>query len=315
MTSPDAASSAAGDDLSEASGRMRILAAAALFSTGGAAIKACSLSGWQVASFRSGIAAIAVMLMAPSALRAMTWRSWLVGTSYAATLTLFVVANKLTTSANAIFLQSTAPLYLVLLGPLLLHDRLRRSDLGLLLAMGTGMALFFVGAQAPFASAPDPMKGNLVAAASGLTWALTVVGLRWSSRHEAGRPGSGAAAVVAGNAIACVAVLPLALPMAVPSAQDVALLLHLGVLQIGLAYVLLTRALRTVGALEASLLLLLEPVLNPVWAFVAQGERPATWALLGGAIILVTTLTRTILSARPVPRAVVAAGGDVKPGG
>jgi drug/metabolite transporter (DMT)-like permease len=280
------------------SARWRILGAAALFSTGGAAIKACSLTGWQVASLRSGIAAVAVVLMAPSALRALTWRSWLVGTTYAATLALFVTANKLTTSANTIFLQSTAPLYLVLLGPWLLKDRVQRRDVAFMAAMGGGLALFFVGDQARFASAPDPVKGNLLAALSGLAWALTVVGLRWSGRHEEGRPGAGAAAVVAGNALAFVACLPFALPLGVPSLRDAALLLHLGVLQIGLAYVLLTKGLREVPALEASLLLLAEPVLNPFWAWWVQGERPGPFALLGCLVILGAMAWKTLTGPR-----------------
>src|SRR5205085_4944172 len=96
--------------------RLRILGAAALFSTGGAAIKACALTGWQVACFRSGIGALAILAMAPESRRGWTWRTPLVGLAYAATVVLFVVANKLTTSANTIYLQSTAPLYLLLLG-------------------------------------------------------------------------------------------------------------------------------------------------------------------------------------------------------
>ena len=276
--------------------RARILAAAALFSTGGAAIKACSYDGWQVAAFRSGIAALAVLLMVPSALRAMTWRSWLVGTTYAATLTLFVTANKLTTSANTIFLQSTAPLYLVLLGPLLLGDRVRRRDLAFMAAMGAGLALFFVGDQARFETAPQPVKGNVLAALSGLSWAFTVTGLRWSERHEQGRSGSGAAAVVAGNALAFLFCIGSALPAAPPAARD--LLLHLGVLQIGLAYVLLTKALRHVPALEASLLLLVEPMLNPFWAWWFQGEKPGALAQLGCAVIFGATVVRTIWDAR-----------------
>ena len=104
--------------------RLFLFAAALLFSTGGAAIKACSLSSWQVAGFRSGIAAVVLYILLPgarpSAKPGWTWRTWLIGLAYAATMILFVLANKLTTSANAIFLQSTAPFYLLLLGPLVL---------------------------------------------------------------------------------------------------------------------------------------------------------------------------------------------------
>src|SRR2546425_10171933 len=118
------------DHASPVRSRIEILAAAALFSTGGAAIKACSWSGWQVASFRSGIAALAVLVMLPAARRLPSGRALAVGAAYATTMILFVRANKLTSAADAIFLQSTAPLYVLLLAPLLLRERARPRDLG-----------------------------------------------------------------------------------------------------------------------------------------------------------------------------------------
>ena len=287
--------------------RARILAAAALFSTGGAAIKAVHLDGWQVSCARSAIAALAVAVMVPQALRAMTWRSWFVGVAYATTLTLFVVANKLTTSANTIFLQSTAPLYLVVLGPWLLRDRVTRRDLAFMAALAIGMSCFFLGAQEPLATAPRPLQGNVLAALSGLAWAFTVVGLRWIGASEDAHPGSGAAAVVAGNVIACLACVPASMPWPRPTADDAITLLFLGVVQIGVSYVLLTTALRHVPALEASLLLLVEPMLNPFWAWWAHGEVPGPWALAGCAAIFVATLVKTILDARRPPAPAAAA--------
>lgn len=276
--------------------RARVVGAALLFSTGGAAIKACALSGWQVAGLRSGIACLAILFMVPQARKALTRRSWLVGVPYAATLVLFVLANKLTTSSNAIFLQSTAPLYLVLLAPLLLHERPRARELAYMAALAAGLAMFFVAAPPSSASAPRPFEGNLVAAASGFTWAFTVVGLRWAGRD--GGAGAGGAAIVAGNAIAFAACLPLMLPLAAPRATDWALLGYLGGFQIGLAYVLLTKALTIVPAFEAALLLLVEPVLNPFWAWWAQGERPSGWSLAGSLTILGATAAKTWLDAR-----------------
>jgi drug/metabolite transporter (DMT)-like permease len=135
-----------------------LLAAAALFSTGGAAIKATTLTGWQVASFRSGIAGIAVMLMIPAARRGWSGRSLLVGAAYAATMILFVQANKLTTAASSIFLQSTAPIYLVLLGPWLLGEHNRRRDFLLMGAMSVGLALcFFFCNAVPFLELADKL--------------------------------------------------------------------------------------------------------------------------------------------------------------
>ncbi len=111
--------------------RLLILAAAVLFSTGGAAIKSASLTSWQVACFRSGVAAVALLLLVPASRRLRNYRVWVAAAAYAATMILFVAANKLTTAANAIFIQSTAPLYLLLLGPWLLKEPIRRRDSGL----------------------------------------------------------------------------------------------------------------------------------------------------------------------------------------
>src|SRR5580765_7755214 len=108
--------------------RLAIFGAAILFSTGGAAIKATHLTGWQVASFRSMVAAGAVLLMLPASRRGFGKVSGLVAAFYAATMILFVLANKLTTAASTIFLQATAPIYLVLLGPWLLKEPIRRRE-------------------------------------------------------------------------------------------------------------------------------------------------------------------------------------------
>ena len=159
--------------------RLMVLAAAVLFSTGGAAIKATSLSGWQVASFRSGFAALALLAFLPRSRRLPTSPMWLVGVVYAATLVLFVTATKLTTSANAIFLQDTSPLYVLLLSPFVLGERVRRADVLFMLALAAGLLAFFLGHHQPLDTAPNPFLGDLVAAASGVTWAATIIGLRW----------------------------------------------------------------------------------------------------------------------------------------
>jgi drug/metabolite transporter (DMT)-like permease len=277
------------------SARLALLGAAALFSTGGAAIKSCSWSSWQVAGLRSGIAALAFLLLVPAARRLPGARELLVGTGYAATLILFVLATKLSTAANAIFLQSTAPLYILLLSPWLLHERIRRRDVLVLLVIAAGLALFFLDGGEPLATAPDPLLGNLLALASGLCWALTVVGLRWLSTTA---PGGGTGTIVTGNALAFVVSLFFAAPFAPGTTQDWLLIGYLGVFQIALAYLLVTRALRHVPAFEASLWLLVEPVLNPLWAFLVHGERPGAWSLCGGALILGATALQSSFGAR-----------------
>ena len=101
-----------------------------------------------------------------------------------------------------------------------------------------------------------------------------------------------------GNLLACIAVLPFALPVHGGGVKDVAALVYLGVFQIGLAYVCLARGIRHVKGVEASTLLMVEPVMNPVWAWLVHGERPGPWALAGGAVIVVATLANTWRHAR-----------------
>jgi drug/metabolite transporter (DMT)-like permease len=196
----------------------------------------------------------------------------------------------MTTAANAIFLQAAAPLYILLVSPWLLREPIGARDLGFGSVVALGLALFFVGRETAAATAPDPLHGNMLAAIAGMTWAATLMGLRWLGRG--GGPAA-AATVVAGNVIASLAALPMALPLPGVGWKDLAVLLYLGVVQIGVAYFCLTRAIRHVPAFEASALLLAEPALNPVWAWMVHGERPSAWALGGGALILGATLVNT----------------------
>jgi drug/metabolite transporter, DME family len=280
--------------------RLQMLGAAALFSTGGAAIKGCSLSSLQVAGFRSLVAACALALLMPTARRALGRRPALVAVAYAATLILFVAGNKLTTAANTIFLQSTAPLYVLLLSPWLLRERLRRVDLAFMALTALGLAAFFIGVEPARQTAPDPVRGNVLAVASGVTWALTLLGLRWLSRAATNTDDGAAAqaAVILGNLFAFVAAAPWAFPVENIGAKDLLLLAYLGVFQIGLAYALLTVAMHELSAFEASLLLLLEPVLNPIWAWLLHGEAPGGWALAGGGLVLLATAGKTLWEAR-----------------
>ncbi len=271
--------------------RLQVLATALLFSTGGVAIKSCGLSSWQIASFRCGVAAIVIWVLLPRARRRWTPRTVAVGCAYAATLVLYALANKTTTAANAIFLQSTAPLYILLLAPLLLGERNRRRDLLLAAGMAFGMALFFVGQEPATETAPNPALGNVLGAAAGLSWALTVMGLRWLGRAG----GHGAVAVVAGNWIAFFACLPMALPLEASRPADWGWVIYLGVFQIAVAYVMLTRAVESVPAFEAALLLLIDPVLSPVWAWWFHAEVPGAWSLAGAAVVLLVTILKTLL--------------------
>lgn len=266
--------------------RLYLLAAALLWSTAGAAIKLSALGGWTLACARALVASLTLLLLLPEVRRLPSWRTALVGLAYAGTTLSFVLATTMTTAANAIFLQDTAPLYVVLLSPLLLREKPRASELAALPVFALGLSLFFVDQLTP-----GQLTGNLVALASGVFFALSILGLR--------ALGTGAdQGALAGNLIAFVIALPFAVSEGAAGARplDVLIVLYLGSTQLALAYMLFARGIKDTPALEGSLIILLEPVLNPVWAFLVTGERPGGWALLGGSIILGASLWRTVRS-------------------
>lgn len=267
--------------------RLAVLGAAVLWSTGGAAIKACTLPALAVAGGRSAVAALFVLVALPSSRVRPDRRVLGVAAAYAATVVLFVMATKATTAANAIFIQDTAPLWVLLLGPRLLGERPTRGELLAVPVFVGGLALFFLDRLGP-----GQLAGNLLALASGVSFALSILGLRGVEDR--------AAVLLWGNAMAALVTLPfVALGGSLaPTAQDLAILLFLGVFQLGVAYALFSRGLEGTPAVEASLLVLLEPVLNPVWAYLVAAERPGPWALTGGAVVLAGTAWRTLAAAR-----------------
>jgi drug/metabolite transporter (DMT)-like permease len=285
--------------------RAQLVAAAVCFSTAGAALKACRLDGWEVASFRAGIAGLTVLALVPAARSGLSRRAALVALPYTATAILFVLSNKMTTAASTIFLQATSPLYIALLGPLLLHERTRRRELVYMAVLAAGLALVFLGVPPPARTSPRPLLGNVLAVACGFTVAVMMIGLRALARaggDEAAAPG----AVVLGNLLTFSVALPFALPVGGSRPADWAILGFLGVVQIGAGYALMLRGLRHVGALEATLLMFVEPVLSPVWAWLLHGEHPGSWVMAGGAVILSATavymwLERGRIAGVPVP--------------
>ena len=277
-------------------GRLQVFAAAVLFSTGGAGIKAATFTGLQVSALRSGIAALILLALLRGRL-VLSPAMLATGAVYAATVTLFVLSTKLTTAANAIFLQATAPLYLLLLGPLVLHERFRSRDIAFLVGVAAGLVLCVIGQPEPTTTAPDPVRGNLLAVVCSITWALTLLGLRYVQRNEE-RTSVGLSAVTLGNLFASLAAWPFAWPLPAASAVEWATIAYLGVCQIGVAYVFLTAAMRVLPALEVSLLLLIEPVLNPIWTWMIRGERPSSYTIIGGALIIAAIAIKSVFDAR-----------------
>ena len=280
--------------------KLYIMLGALLFSTGGVAIKASTLTGWQLSCFRSLAAGFALLILLPAARRGWSWRSFVVAVPFAATFTLFTLANKYTTAANAIFLQDTAPLYILLLSPFLLGERIRQRDLFLMAALLIGLGLIFASTREATLSASDPRLGDVLALVSGLTWAFTVLGLRWiavrAERHEE-EPST---VVVAGCFLASVFAMLFAFPVENASTGNWLIIGYLGIFQIGIAYVFIAEGVRRVRALELSLLLLVEPVFSPVWVWFFLGESPAGLAIAGGAVVIGATAVHAVHKDAPI---------------
>ena len=268
-----------------------VLAAALLWSTGGLFIKWTTLSGLELSFGRSLFAAITVALFTRHEGFGLNRLTAVASVLYAALLLLFVLATKQTTAANAIFLQYTAPVYLLILEPLVYKEKFRSRDLITVLVCLAGMTLFFVGKLRP-----QDVTGNLLALASGLCFALYVLLLR----HAKARTVNRASSVIYGSLLLVIFTAPAGLA-AIPrlTQHDVLVVLYLGVVQIGLAYTLFTVAMaRGVRSLDAGIIGYIEPVLNPIWVFLVLGEKPSGWALLGGVIIIVAVVSHMLLDAR-----------------
>ncbi|MGQ0508875.1 MAG: DMT family transporter [Myxococcaceae bacterium] len=267
--------------------RLAVLLAAVLWSTAGAAIKIATLSGWQISFGRSLVAALVLFALSKELRTWPSTRVLSVSVAYAGTVVLFVLANKLTTAANAIFIQDTAPLWVMLLSPLLLKERSTRGELLSVPLFFGGLILFFLDELAP-----GQATGNALALASGVAFASCILGLRWLGEESA-------RALAWGNTLAALISAPFIASGPSLTPNDVGIVVFLGVFQLAVPYLLFTWGLRRVRAVEASLLVLVEPVLNPIWAFLFAAERPGPWAMAGGAVILFATAWRTLAPSGP----------------
>jgi drug/metabolite transporter (DMT)-like permease len=279
-------------DRTHARAVLAILGAAVLWSTGGLVIKLAPLGPLGVACGRALVTSVFYLLVLRPDLRK---ASLVTAAAYAGMILTFVSATKLTTAANAIFLQYTGPAYVLLLAPAILKERFRAVDAVCVAASLAGMSLFFVGkVEAGHA------VGNLLGAASGLFFGFAILFLR---RDAASGHGDALPSMTLGNLLAAGIALPFcASEFGHLTAVGLAALLYLGIVQMGVAYILFNKGLRRVPAAEASLLSMLEPTFNPIWVYLGTGERPAPLAILGGGIVIASVVLRTWL-APALPRA------------
>lgn len=273
-----------------------VATAALLWSTSGLFIKALPLGPFPIALWRSLVAGLTMLAI----MKSRGQRSGIAfrpidlacAGSYAGVLITFVVATKLTTAANAIFLQFSAPIYLLFLEPWAFHRPLHRRDLWAVAACLCGMALFFGGRMER-----GGMLGNLLGILSGLFLATFTLLLKWKREHEPGRNPAGA--IVLGNLTVALICLPLALPLVRLSPGQAAALAFLGIFQLGLAYLIFTAGMRYVSATAAMIVSMLEAVFNPIWVFLGVGERPSAPAMAGAAVIIGVILWYSLKSEAP----------------
>ena len=268
-----------------------VLAAALLWSTGGLFIKWTSLSGLELSCWRSFFAIFTLAYFTRREGFGLNRLTAIASVLYACLLILFVLATKQTTAANAIFLQYTAPVYLLILEPLVYKEKFRSRDLITVAVCLGGMALFFVGQLRP-----QDIAGNVMALTSGLFFAIYFLLLRHPRAREVNR----ASSAIYGNTLAVIITLPWGIAsLSQITTHDFLSVSYLGVIQLGVAYALFTLGMaRGVRSLDAGIICYSEPVLNPVWVFLVLGEKPSKWALLGGTIIIVAVIIHMILDAR-----------------
>lgn len=273
---------------------MLLVITAILWSSGGLLIKAIDWHPLAIAGFRSAIAAVVIRL-AFRGQRLNFSRPQLIGAAgYAGTVMLFVASTKLTTAANAILLQYTAPVFVALLAAWFLGEKPRPADWLTIGVVFGGMVLFFQDKMSA-----GGMLGNILALASGFTMAVMGVAMR----HQ--KDGSPFGSVLLGNVATVACGLPF-MTAPLPDLTGWAALVTLGFFQLGLSYVLYSIAVKHVTALEAILITTIEPILNPVWVFLLIGERPGPWSLAGGVVIIAAIVGRYLwpeLKARLSPPA------------
>lgn len=274
---------------------MFIVLAVLLWSTGGIFIKLTMLDAFSVNLARSLFAALTVAVFTYKKGLKLDAFTLLSSFLYAGTLSCFVYANKTTTAANAIFLQYTAPVYILILAPFILKEKFRVSDLLTVVVCLAGISLFFLEPQnTENKLATDIFAGNIAALASGVFFGLYFIFLRHPRSLENKNP---ALSVFYGNILIVLFMLPLVWknPPAAISSGDVLAVLFLGIFQIGIAYLLFTKGIAAgVKSLDASIIGFVEPLLNPIWVFLFLSETPSKWAIIGGAVIIAAVTAHTL---------------------
>ncbi len=270
-----------------------ILIAAVLWSLGGLLIKMIDWNPMAIAGMRSGIAGFMALctLFILGRRPQFTFSIYQIGgaISYAATVILFVTANKLTTAANTIILQYTAPIYIAMFGMWFLGERTTRFDWMIIAVVFGGMVMFFFDTLTP-----GGFLGNILAIISGFAFGWFVLFMRRQKKESTFE------SIILGNFLTLIICFPFMFK-SMPDTRSWVGLILLGVFQLGLAYIFYVVAIKHVTAIDSILIPTIEPLLNPLWVFLMLGEKPGHWALIGGAVVLVSITLRGLIVAKRTP--------------
>lgn len=269
-------------------GILAVVVAAILWSTGGIFIRLISLNAFQLSCLRSVFAALVFVILFKKKLLEVNGFTFINAGFYAGILILFVMATKMTSAANAIFLQYTAPIYVLILEPLINKTKYRLINVVTILFCFAGMVLFFVGELSP-----GDMKGNIIALLSGVAFAAFLIGMRKN------RPEFQFSSIFYGNVLIALICLSSLFSIEYFTLPDFGMIAFLGIFQIGIAYAIFSYGLKRVYAIEASLISMIEPVLNPVWVFIGYDEIPAFMSIVGGIIIVSAISIRAFILESP----------------
>ena len=261
-----------------------LIIAALMWSLGGLFIKLVNLNPMAITGIRSLGAAVVLLIYIKKP--KLYWnRYFFAGVlAYSMMVILYVISIRLTTAANAIFLEFTAPLYVVVFGYFLLNERINRFDIFAMVIIFLGMGLFFMDELSFYG-----FWGNILALLAGVCLALVTVLIRKEKE-------SAFEIVFFGNALTTIICLPFIIQGFSSTTQvDWFIIFGLGIFQLGIPYLLYTTALKYVSALDAILVGMLEPVFNPIWVYIFVGEAMGEWALIGAALVIIGTLGRVII--------------------
>jgi len=264
-------------------GILAVFLTAILWSSGGLFIKLISLNAMQLSFFRCLIAAIVFALLFRKKLLVVNGFTFINAAFYAIVLSTFVIATKTTTAANAIFLQSTAPIYILIFEPIINKTKPQRINVITIAVCFIGMIFFFLGE-----ISPGHFEGNLIALLSGIMFAAFFLGMRKNGKEFQ------QSSIFYGNILVSIICIPFLFDMKPLSFDDIWMVTFLGVFQIAFAYALFSYGLKRILAVEASIISMFEPVLNPVWVLIGYGEMPSFFAAIGGGIIIIAVFVKTL---------------------